>query len=92
VLALIDEETRDVAQPPDPSLHPAARITLARVGPVLRGLGLPLESARVLGTAVRIRLGAPHAAASISPIGAVAVTRHILREIVADRVHVEPEA
>lgn len=89
LMALIDEEIRERPPAPDEALHPAARIGLATAGPVLRGLGLPLEAAVVEDGAVRIRLGDPRPDACISPPGAVAITRRILRDTVAEDVRVE---
>ncbi len=91
VLALIHDEITAPAEAPDADLHPAARIALARVGPVLAALGLPLAAARVDGAAVHIQLGEAQPQASISPIGAVAVTRHMLRELVGEDVEVTPD-
>lgn len=89
LMALIDEETRGPLPPPDEALHPVARICLATAGPVLRALGLPLEAAVVEEGAVFIRLGAPREDACLSPAGAVAVTRQLLRDTVADGVRVD---
>jgi len=92
LLALIAEETLAPAPVPAPALHPAAQIALARVGPILRGLGLPLEDASVRDGTVHVRLGPRAPGACISAIGAIAVSRHVLREIVADDVRVEQDA
>jgi bacterioferritin-associated ferredoxin len=89
LMALIDEETRESLPLPDEALHPAARICMATAGPVLRALGLPLEAAVVEEGAVRIRLGTPRADCCISPPGAVAVARQLLRDTVAEDTRVE---
>ena len=80
LLALVDEETVAALPPPTTDLHPIERITLARAGATLRALGVDLEGAVLAGDAVQIRLGPPGPDAATSPIGAVALTRHILRE------------
>lgn len=89
LMALIDEETREALPAPDEALHPVARICLATAGPVLRALGLPLEAAVVAEDAIGIRLGAPRPDACLSPPGAVALTRQLLRDTVAEDVRVE---
>jgi bacterioferritin-associated ferredoxin len=88
ILALIDEETRPPPPPPPADLHPVVRITLARAGPLLRGLGMPLEGASLVGDRVALALGKPGAGATVSPIGAIALTRHLLRETVGEGVQV----
>ena len=89
LMALIDEETRGSLPAPDEALHPAARICMATAGPVLRALGLPLEAAVVEEGAVCIRLGAPRPDCCVSPPGAVAIARQLLRDTVAEDVRVE---
>lgn len=89
LLALLDEELRSTLPVPDAALPSAARICLATAGPVLRGLGLPLEAVTADGTTVRIRLGTPRADACVSPRGAVAIARQLLRDSVADSIEVE---
>ncbi len=89
LLALIDEETCAEAPPPCEDRHPVERITLVRAGTLLRSLGMPLEAASVNGESVRIRLGRPAERSLTSPRGAVALTRHLLRETVWDGVRVE---
>ncbi len=89
LMALIDEETRGTLPEPDEALHPAARICLATAGPVLRALGLPLEAAVVEEGAVCIRLGTPRPDCCVSPPGAVAIARQLLRDTVAEDVRVE---
>ncbi len=106
LLALIDEELRAQLPVPDEALHPVARICMAAAGPVLRGLGLPLDGASVEeglidqgyqqgavaeAGIVRIRLGAPEPGACVSPQGAVAITRQLLRDTVAEAIHVTLE-
>jgi bacterioferritin-associated ferredoxin/NifU-like protein involved in Fe-S cluster formation len=91
LLVLIDEETRPPDPPPPGDLHPVARIALAHARPHLRALGVPLLEVRVDGDVVRLRLGTPDPRPSISPIGALAVTRHLLRETVWDHIRVELE-
>ncbi len=92
VLALIHEETAGAGEPPDEGLDPIVRITLARVGPLLRGLGMPLEGVRLDGGVVLLGLGQPEEGAAVSPIGAVALARHMLRELIGDEVRVAPQA
>ncbi len=82
LLALIDEEMRPVLPPPPAELHAVERITMARAGPLLRGLGLPLEGARIRDGRVELFFGIAREDASVSPVGAVALTRHLLRETV----------
>ena len=89
LMALIDEETRGSLPTPDEALHPAARICMATAGPVLRALGLPLEAAVVEEGAVRIRLGTPREDCCVSPPGAVAIARQLLRDSVTEDVRVE---
>ncbi len=85
---MIGEET--TASPPTPprDLHPAARITLARVGPLLSAQGLPLREAGVRENTVLLGLGEAGPGAALSPLGALALARHMLRELVADDVDV----
>ena len=89
LLALIEEENRLPEPTPSPDLHPAARIALAHGRPALRALGLPLLSARVEGDAVLLVLGPAEGRPNVSPLGALAVTRHMLRETVWDHIRVE---
>jgi len=89
LLALIDEETSAEPAPQCADRHPVERITLIHGGALLRSLGMPLEAARVNGKSVRISLGPPSEGASTSEFGAVALTRHLLRETVWDGVRVE---
>lgn len=88
LLALIDEETRLPLRAPEPGLHPVERITLARGGPLLRSLGMPLRSACVGEDGVAVELGAPAPGAAISAPGAVAMLRHLLRETVCEEAEV----
>jgi len=89
VLALIDEEVAAPWPEPAADLHPVARIALARGGPMLRALGMPLLGARVVEDTVHVRLGAPAPGAAISPLGAVAQLHYLLRETVHDGIRVE---
>lgn len=88
LLALIEEELRPVPELPAGG-HPVARIALVHAGRQLRSLGLPLEDAVVEGDVLRIRLGEAREDALATPISAVAITRHVLREVVWDDARVE---
>ena len=88
LLALLDEELRESFPVPDLDLHPVARIAIARAGPLLRALGLPLEEVYVDGERVVIRTGTPRAGVLLSPPSAVALTRHVLRETVCEDIQV----
>lgn len=88
LLALLDEELGEPFPIPDPALHPVVRITFARAGPLLRALGLPLEDAALDGDRVVIRTGPPRAGVLLSPLSAVALTRHVLRETVSENIQV----
>ena len=89
LLALIAEELGAEPPPPPTNGHPIARIAMVHAGAALRPLGLPLQGADVREDIVAIRLGAPAEDAFVSPISAVAITRHVLREVVWDGVRVE---
>ncbi len=89
IRGLIDEELGSPQPPPAPDLHPVERITLARGGPLLRSLGMPLLDARVRDTTVHLTLGTPEPGALVSPLSAEALIRHMLRETVSEEVLVE---
>ncbi|MDA1195233.1 MAG: (2Fe-2S)-binding protein [Planctomycetota bacterium] len=89
LMALLDDETRERLPPPSDAEHPVARVCMATAGPILRGLGLPLAGASVQGGVVVIRLSPPRADACLSPRGAIAVVRQLLRDVVAEDVRVE---
>lgn len=88
LLALLHEELAPAPAPPDPARHPVERITLTRAAQVLAGLGAPLQDATVAGDTVTIRLGPLAERPMTTPLGAVAITRHVLREIVWDGARV----
>lgn len=88
LLALIDEELNAPVRV-DPTRDPIERITLARAGTVLRGLGVEMTDASLEGPLVRITLGSFAQRPSTTTIGAVAITRHVLRETVWDGAFVE---
>ena len=91
LLALIDEETRADAPGARDDRHPVERITLVQGGRVLRGLGLGLADARVTRDKVRIGFSSRKDWAMVTPVGAVALVRHVLRETVHDDIRVEPQ-
>ncbi|MDJ0974471.1 MAG: (2Fe-2S)-binding protein [Planctomycetota bacterium] len=91
LLALIDEELAEAPRAPDPDRHPVERITLTRAAQVLQSLGAPLEDAHVDGGTVTIHLGTFAQRPMTTPMGAVAITRHLLREVVWDGAHVEAD-
>lgn len=89
LLALLDEEHQGLkARPLENGDCPISRITLARGGPTLRAQGMELLSARVGSERVLVRLGPPRTGAAISPPGALAILRHVLRETVGEQVEV----
>ena len=65
-----------------------ARIAFARAGPLLRALGLPLQDVNISDDRVMIRTGTPRAGVLLSPLSAVALTRHVLRETVSENIQV----
>jgi bacterioferritin-associated ferredoxin len=92
---LLDEEAHpargDVVPAPRPE-DALSRAVDALVRPVLRAQGLTLGAARVAEDGVvRLSLASAAADALASPIGAVALARHALREAISEDVRVEPE-
>lgn len=90
LLVLIDEETGPPLPTPAAGLPPVVRVTWARVGPVVRALGLPLRQAELDVEGLRLAFGPPTRHACISEPGAVAVARQILRDTVAEDLAVLP--
>ena len=91
LMGLLDEELGGPLPVPPRDAPPLARIAWTCVGPTLRGLGLPLARVAIGATALRLAFGPPAAWACVSPIGAVAVARQILRDTVGDGIRVEAE-
>jgi NifU-like protein len=89
VLRILDEETRPSAPPPPPHLPPVERIARAWVVPLLRSLGLDVVRVDVADEAVRLEVVPRSHPPDVSPIGATALARHLLREVVADDIRVE---
>ena len=85
---LIDEQTWPTDTPPDEGLHPIERIALARAGPMMRALGLPLTSAALEGDTLRIATGEARDDALLTPRSAPYVVRQVLRETVGDHLQV----
>jgi len=88
---LLYESTVNDEAVPDAALHPAARIALARAGPMMRALGLPLLSARVADDIVFIRTGESAPDALLSERSAASVVRQVLRDTVCEDVVVVHE-
>lgn len=82
LLALLDEELAADLPAPATDRHPVERITLTRARRVLRSLGAALEDAQVAGDTVNLHLGPFASRPMTTPFGAVAITRHVLREVV----------
>lgn len=80
LLGLLDEELRPPWPDPDPALSPIAQIAWARGGPLLRSLGLPLQTVRENGRGLRITLGPAAPDALTTMLGAAAQVRYVLRE------------
>jgi bacterioferritin-associated ferredoxin len=69
-----------------------SRAVDALVRPVLRAQGIALDRARVSGDGVvRISVASVAPDALASPIGAVAMARHVLRETISEEIRVEPD-
>ena len=101
--SLLDEELHspatsdraDANPVPESRTGPASALTtVARglVAPLWRAQGLELRSLAIVGETVRVSVGRIAADALASPIGAVAIARHALREALSDTVRVELEA
>jgi bacterioferritin-associated ferredoxin len=90
VLALLDEETRELPVAPGADRHAVERIALVHGRRLLRGLGQDLADARFDGRQVTLAFGERTPWATVRPIGAVALVRHILRETVHDDIRVGP--
>lgn len=90
LLQLIDEELRAPLPVPDVARPALERITLARCGAMLRGLGFELEDAKVCegGVAIAAKPAADREAQT-TVLGAVAMSRHLLREVVHEDIRVE---
>ncbi len=89
---LLDEETvRTAPVPPDPlePLDPLDRAISAVIRPVLRAQGLALGGVRIEGGVVRLSIARAAVDALASPVGAVALARHALRETIAEDLRVE---
>jgi bacterioferritin-associated ferredoxin len=91
--ALLFEEAHAGDAPPPPHEGgPMSRAVDAVVRPLLLAQGLSVGPVRIQGDGVvrlRVASGSPDALAS--PIGAVAMARHALRETISEDVRVEPE-
>ncbi len=96
--SLLDEEMTQAAVPAKPvpdsrTGHLSDVTTVARgfVAPLWRAQGLELRSLSVSGEVVRVSVGEAAPDALASPVGAVAMARHALRESLSDTVRVELE-
>jgi bacterioferritin-associated ferredoxin len=89
--ALLDEESDDSVVTERPDREPLSRIVDALVRPLWRAQGLALGGASVSEDVVRLRVGGARPDALASPIGALAMARHLLREVLGDGVRVELE-
>jgi NifU-like protein len=89
--ALLDEETAPPARAVAAGGDPVSRIVDALVGPLWRAQGIALGGASISRDAIRLRVASESPGALASPIGAVAMARHLLREVVGDDVRVELE-
>jgi bacterioferritin-associated ferredoxin len=88
VWTLIDEETSPDGVAPTASLPPVARIVWARGLPMLRGLGMRLTDVRLQNGSVAVAAEPARPRPDLSPVGVVAVVRHLLRETVCPHVAV----
>jgi bacterioferritin-associated ferredoxin len=88
VWTLIDEETAPESVPPTASLPPVARIVWARGLPMLRGLGMRLTDVRLENGSVAVAAEPARSRPDVSPVGVVAIVRHLLRETVCPNVTV----
>ena len=93
--ALLDEETAP-GRAPDPSRPageapptPLERAIDALVRPTWRAQGVTLGSARVAGEVVLLSVASTAKDALASPVGAVAIARHALRETLSEGLRVE---
>jgi len=94
--ALLDEELpRPSEARTDSRAGPASDATSAEavafglVAPLWRAQGIALASLAIEGEVVRVGVGEVTPGALASPIGAVAIARHALREALSDTVRVE---
>lgn len=89
LLQILHEERIPPVPPPPRDLHPIARITLARVAPILEAQGQAIRDVQVTDDAVCLGLYPQNGEALLPPRGAQAVARRVLREIVSEDVAVE---
>ncbi len=88
--AILDEETRPPIVTPNRGAAPDLETVIAGlVAPLWRAQGLTLAGVRVEGETVHVSVGEIEPGALASPVGAVAVARHALRESLSDTVRVE---
>lgn len=102
--ALLDEERPDGGNrsgPDSPTgnrsdarkrpLSPLESVAEGLVTPLWRAQGVVLRSLSISGEIVRVSVGDPAPDALASPVGAVAIARHALREALSETVRVELE-
>ena len=89
LLHLLHEERGEAIAPPPRHLHPLARITLSRVGPVLGAQGRHLRDVRVTEDRVQVVLAETDDPRALLDRSAVAIARHLLRETVSEALLVE---
>jgi bacterioferritin-associated ferredoxin len=91
VLRILDEETHPAEPTPPAHLHPVERIAWVYVRPLLRSLGIGLDRVAVVDGTVRMGVSPRVERPDTTTLGATALSRHLLREIVADDIRVELE-
>jgi bacterioferritin-associated ferredoxin len=89
VRAILDDET-EPAVVPDADLPPLLRVVEAVVRPAWRAQGVRLGRAAVEGDVVFLEAREPAPGALASEVGAVAIARRLLAEVLGDAVRVEP--
>jgi NifU-like protein involved in Fe-S cluster formation/bacterioferritin-associated ferredoxin len=89
VLALLDEERHPTPPPVDRGAAPVLQVVEAVVRPAWRALGVHLGRAEVDGEVVRLEVARADPGALSSPIGAIAIARRHLADVVSDAVRVE---
>ncbi len=92
LLLLLHEEAGAPWPPPPRDMAPLARIAWARVGPFLAAHRIPLRDVGMTDRGVVLHVRTSQPGAGLSPRGAQAVAREMLREIVMDEVEVSIEA
>jgi bacterioferritin-associated ferredoxin len=90
---ILDEESAPPsAGPARPHPSDLAFVVAALVAPIWRAQGIPLRGVRVEGELVSLRSGPSAPDALASPIGALALARHALRDALSETVRVELDA